>query len=169
VVAAAAETPQQPIVEGLRADREAVDAVAAQRAQVGLVALARVDLDGDLERPRFIRAEGGPRGGDHARERIRPPQPGRSAPEVDRHQRSGPFVPAPARRDLRDHRVRVRVVRNVGARVDGEVAIRAAHAAERKVHVDAQRVARAQSADGHIGRRPDARSSGRCAHHTTSL
>ena len=168
-VVTAAEPPQQSIVEGLRADREPVDPLAAQRAQLRLAALARVHLDGDLQRARVRRAERLARRLDHPAERIGPPQPRRAAAKVDRGERPGPGVPRAASGDLGDHRVRVAVVRDVGARVDREVAIRTAHAAEREVHVHAHRLARPQRAGGGIVLRRGARRSAHRDSHRTSL
>ena len=77
-VVVAAEAPQQLVVEGLHANREPVDAVAAQRAQVGFVGLARVDLDGDLQRARV----GGTANAARAASITRPSASGRHRPGV---------------------------------------------------------------------------------------
>ena len=129
--------------------------LAAQRAQLRLVDLARVDLDGDLQRRRRGRRRRTPRAPRRSPARARPRA---TAPACRRRSRSTTSGPAPsnqrrARRDLGDHGVGVRVVRDAGARVDREVAVRAAHAAEREMDVDAERLAGPQRAGRHIAPR----------------
>ena len=101
---------QQPIVERLHADRQPVDAArraaprrCASSTSPGLT--STVISSCAAARPLERRA----RRVDHARERVRAPQPGRAAAEVDRHQRPRPLEPARgARRSRRPPRRRTR-------------------------------------------------------------
>jgi hypothetical protein len=142
---------QRPVVERLHAEREAVHAARAQRPEVRLVHLARIGLDGDLEAVRRRIAEGGASGVEHAAERVRAPQAGRAAAEVHRGERRGPREPAAPGGDLGHGGVGVAVVRDLAARVDCEVAVRTARAAEWEVHVDAEREARPERAGAGAG------------------
>ena len=81
--------PQQPVVEGLHADRQPVDAVAAQRAQVRFVGLARVDLDGDLQRARVGRRRT-PRAPPRSRARAHPAATGPACRRRSRSTRAAP-------------------------------------------------------------------------------
>ena len=146
-VVVAAERAQQAIVEGLRAQRQPVARRRAQRAQVRLVDLAGVGLDGDLERLGVGRRRTRAQAASITRASASgAPEAGRAAAEVDRRSAPGAREPGAARGDLGDDRVGVGVVRDLGAHLDGEVAVRAVHAAEREVDVDAERHARRERA-----------------------
>ena len=117
------EGHEQAALERLDADREPVHAYGAERGELRGVGLAGVDLDGDLQLRRRPRPEGRARRLEHAAERVRPPEPGRPATEVDRRERPRPLVPAGMRGDLGDDRLGIGVVRDLDARVHREVAV----------------------------------------------
>ncbi len=123
------------IVEGLRADREAIHAERAQGLELALVDFTWVHLDGDL---RFLGERVDPADrAQHAPERARLPQAGRAAAEIRRRgdaagELSGTLL------QLELHRPGVTLMRDPPPRVDGEVAVRAALGAVREVDVDAE-------------------------------
>jgi len=127
----AAEHDELARLERLDADRDPADPRRPPRREIGVGAVGRVGLDGDLvRRAAKPLADPGDRGSDAAGS----PQRRRAAAEVDRYQLAG--EPIGARVELAQDRLEVGVMRR-WPDLDREVAVRAALAAPGEVEVDA--------------------------------